>query len=888
MSTDGSNSEDRWLARLLSRLVERAQRRAGLTVVLTLVLTGVLGVYANRNIGFNADPNSLFSADLRFQHAIRRFSRYFPVLTNSLLIVVEGETPEQTREAAKTLLVALADDTTVFHRAFQPGEDLFFELHGLLYGTVEEVDDFADHMALLQPVLGQLAADLSVPTLASVVETGLEHKGASETHAEGWEMVLTHLRSATDAAREGDSTALSWERVLITGSGFEPMNRSLLVADPILDFDDVFAAERAIDAVHETARRVGLVPENGVLVRVTGYPALNYEEMMGLARDTGVAGALSFVLVVLLLSGAFRSGRLVLAAALTLIAGLIWAAAFSAVAVGELNPVSITFGVLVIGLGIDFMIHLGMHFVDGVRAGKPVAVALDRAVSDTGTAIVLCAGTTSVGFLAFVPTDFRGISDLGLAAVGGILSILLLTLTFFPALIRLLLTSQACGRLQAHGPARGIRLWRARRPAVVVTVAAVVGLLALPLVRQVDLDTNVISFRNQKTESVQAFKALLTSQATTPWFLDALVPSLDRAVELAEQMRELPEVDKVVTLADLVPDDQEEKLEILADVSMMLGLPATTTRRRTSVAEQIAALRELRAFLATGPAEADTPLADSIEQLGASLDAFLAVAGRDDGRAMRQLADVLLDPVPDQLDRLRANLAVERVTRDDLPPDLVSRMLSTDGHARIQVYPSVDLWDHEAMVGFVEAIRPIWGDITGLPVNLVESARATWSSLRGALVGATAAITVLLLALWRRVGVTMLVLGPLLLAVLLTQVSTIVLPVSFNFANVIVLPLLLGIGVDSGIHLVERAERLGGTSAALLETTTARAVLFSALTTMASFGTLTVSAHRGVSSLGLLLVVGMIWTLAANLVLLPALLALRERWRSSWSVPVET
>jgi hypothetical protein len=242
------------------------------------------------------------------------------------------------------------------------------------------------------------------------------------------------------------------------------------------------------------------------------------------------------------------------------------------------------------------------------------------------------------------------------------------------------------------------------------------------------------------------------------------------------------------------------------------------------------------------------------------------------------LADLLLDPIPDQISRLQANLDVEPITRADLPRGLVERMLSADGHARIQAYPSEDLWDHDAMVEFVESIPVIWPEITGLPVNLVESARATWQSLRLALLWATLAISVLLLALWRSVSSAVIVLFPLLLAVLLTQVTTVIAPISFNYATVIVLPLLLGIGVDSGIHLVERADQVKDDPHALLDSTTARAVLFSGLTTIASFGTLIISSHRGVSSLGMLLVVGMLWTLAANLILLPAILAMRSRW----------
>jgi len=878
MPTSTPQLDEVWLDRALGRWVGFARSHAVATVLVTALLSGVLGLYAARNLSFNVDPNALFSEDLRFQRAIVEFEQFFPVLTNSLLVVVDGPTPEATREGAELLLEALDSQRDAFHRAFQPGEDRFFEQYGLLYGSLDDLDDFADHMAMLQPVLGELAADLSLPTLTDVIETGLDQADFDSFDSADWATVLDHLREAAEAVVAGDRTPHSWEELIVSAAGIEPTTRSVIVADPVLDPDRVLGAERSIDAVRATVARLGIEHDLGVTVRITGYPALNHEEMIGLAGDTALAGTLSFLLVVLVLARAFRSLRLVAAAAITLAVGLVWAAAFSAATVKELNPLSITFGVLVLGLGIDFMIHLGMHFVDEIAEGHSVEDGLTRATRETGAALVLCAVTTSVGFLAFFPTDYRGISDLGLAAAGGLVAMLLHTLTLFPALVQLLLVPSAREALAARGPAAGIRIPNARYPAAVCVGAVALALGAVALLPRVDLDTNVISFRNPDTESVRTFNDLLESDTTTPWYLDALTPSLEGAVDLAEQIRELPQVDQVVTLADFVPDEQADKIDLLADVGMFLALPDEVVRNEVPPEQQLAALRGLRDFLATEPVDAASPLGESIAGLRRALDALVEDGGDPSGAG--ELATILLDPLPEQFARLRANLEVGVITRASLPSGLQSRMLAADGHARMQVYPREDLADHEAMVDFVEAVRPIWGRITGLPVNLVESARATWASLREAMLWAGAAITLLLLVLWRRIGDTLITLAPLLLAVLLAQVSTVLFPVAFNFVNVIVLPLLLGIGVDSGIHLVHRFRELGGDTTKLLDSTTARAVTFSAITTVASFGTLWISGHRGVSSLGILLVIGMVYTLAANLVLLPALLELRSRWQA--------
>jgi hopanoid biosynthesis associated RND transporter like protein HpnN len=857
------------LAHILCRLTGASQRHAALTVAVVFAITLALGNFAASRITFNADPNALFSTELRFQRAIIEFEQYFPVLTNSLLIVINADTPEQVRRAAEQLTPALDAQKQHFHRAYLPGEDRFFERHGLLYGSVDDVYDFADHMATVQPVLAELALDPTLPTLTKVIRTGLDAVADGSVSDEGWESVLTHLHTATVAIDAGDDSALSWEKVLISGTGFEPSTRTLIVAEPVLDFERVYAAERSVAAARETIERLGLVPENGIEVRITGYPAINFEEMVGLATDTMLAGMLSFVFVVAMLSFAFRSWRMVLAAAITLIAGITWAVAFSAATVQELNPISITFGILVIGLGIDFMIHLGMHVTEEAAAGSNIEDAIRRATLSTGIPLTLCALTTGIGFLAFVPTEFRGVSDLGMAAAGGMVSILILTFTLFPALIRLLLVPKALARFVLRGPDSGLRILTQHHPATVIGIAGALGVGALLLLPAVDLETNVISLRNQSMESIVGFKELLEEQATTPWFLDALAPSLDEAVALADRMRALPTVDTVATLVDFVPEDQDEKIEILADVSMMLGLPQATPRQPVASERQRVALEELRDYLATEPLGPDHPLSPHIGNLHTALSKLLAA----DGTApASDLSDALLDPIPDQIARLQANLDVGNITRADLPPQLVLRMLSADGHARIQAYPAEDLWNHAAMVEFVESIREVWPEITGLPVNLVESARVTWKSLRAALLWASLMIAVLLIILWRNALETVIVMLPLLLAVLLTTVSTVIPPITLNFGSVIVLPLLLGIGVDSGIHLVERFREVDGRTEALLDSTTARAVLFSGFTTVASFGTLMISLNLGVASLGKLLVVGMAWTLLANLVLLPSIL----------------
>jgi predicted RND superfamily exporter protein len=257
-----------------------------------------------------------------------------------------------------------------------------------------------------------------------------------------------------------------------------------------------------------------------------------------------------------------------------------------------------------------------------------------------------------------------------------------------------------------------------------------------------------------------------------------------------------------------------------------------------------------------------------------------AAGAKDPAPLLAELEKLLLGGLPAQLARLRLALHSGPVTLANLPPELSLRMLAPDGRARVQAFSASDLADSDELYRFADAIRGVDTDITGLIANILAFGRATVQSLRQALTSAVVAMALLLWLLWRRWRDVALVLAILALGALYTGAAMVLLGMPYNFSNVVVLPLLLGVGVDSAIHLVHRWRSGERGDDGLLSTTTARAVFYSALTTVTSFGTLALSAHRGVASLGVLLVLGMAMMLFCNLIVLPAFLAVAGRARS--------
>ncbi|MDP6978687.1 MAG: MMPL family transporter [Myxococcota bacterium] len=870
---------DSTLSGPLRRWVGGARRRAVATLLLCGAATLVAGGYAATNLGVDSDTIELFPEHLPARQNHDAFVALFPDLENALLIVVDGDRPEASRAAAHALVKRLSADTAHFDDVYLPGGGRFFERHALLYQDVDELDEFGDRFARAQPVIAELERDPSLANLAFLIRQGFEQIEAADVDAGWWIPVLDRIGEASVEIYSEHAVGVSWAELMVEGSAVDANTRRVVLAHPVLDFADALPARAPLAALREAASEVR-ADHDGVVIRVTGNPALVYEETLSIVWDIGVSGVFCLLLVTGILMIALRSGALVGAVVTTLLTGLVWTAGFAAVAVGNLNVISVAAGVLFLGLGVDFGLHLGMRYADLRRGGDAHAAALDQAARSVGGSLVLCTLTTAIGFFAFLPTDYRGVAELGLITGVGLIIILFLTLTLLPALLTVgfRVDGEALqGRVLrfGEGPSRVI----AANARAICAAAAVLGGVALVVVPNLRFDANIVAMRDPSTESVQTFNDLLADAGHhSPWYANSVVANLEEADRLKREMSELDVVARSITLSDYIPDEQEEKLEVLGDLAFLLASPgadAKGTLPAPTPEEQLEALRDLHALLNRAVADIDdAPLAASIRDLQSKLAALIDKVDRREvgSRELARFESVLLSSIPEQIERVRRALDPEPIDREALPARLTRRLVAPDGRARVQTFPKENLEDHEAFERFVAAVQRVDPNVTGIAVNLIEFARTTKLAFRQAIAMALGVIAVLLFLLWRNPKDMALVLVPLLLAGLVTGAVMVGIDLPLNFFNVVVVPLLMGAGVDSGIHLVEQSRRRKANEIEVLGTTTARAVLFSALTTITSFGSLALSSHVGLAGLGTLLTVGMTLTVMANLVLLPAML----------------
>lgn len=850
-----------------------AVRRAAYWVVIAAVgVTAVILYYTAENLTVNTDTADMISRELPFRQRYEDYKQAFPQFVDTFLVVVEGDTPDQAEDAAAALTVRLRREPNLFLSVYDPAGDPFLARNGLLYLDSDDLADLADRLAEAQALLATLAEDPSLRGLFEVLGLAVDDVLEDGDVPAGLADTFERIAAVVDSVAAGRPRPLSWHE-LITGETAEANERRrFIVVQPRLDYASLQPAALPMAAVRKLWRELGLDDDHGVSVRLTGGVALATEEFKSVSEGAILAGTVSLLLVSALLLVGLRSGRLFVATLITLLMGLIWTAGFATLAIGSLNLVSVAFAVLFIGLGVDFGIHFGLRYKEEIERGAAHGEALREAAVGVGDAVTLCAITAAIGFFSFVPTAYAGLSELGVIAGTGMFLALFASLTVLPALLTLMPLRPAASPAVPVRRTSAMFIRRHGRPTLAVALALGIGAAAvMPLVR---FDFNPLNLKDPTTESVRTFLDLMRDSRTAPYTIEVLTEDLGVADELAERLEALVEVDRAVTLTSYLPSEQDEKLDIIDDLALFLMPlledaapmdPPSALARRAALAAFRARLDTLLASQVRGS------LAVSARRLADAVGRF-EDSGGDRPQGLVELETALVISLPGRLARLRQALLAAPIGLDDLPEELRARYIAADGRARVEVFPQEDISDNKVLRDFVAAVRTVAPNATDSPILMVEAADAVVNAMHQATITALVLITALLLMVLRSLRDTLLVLLPLALATLLTLAASVLLDLPFNFANVIVLPLLMGLGVASGIHLVMRARAEAGDLAAF-HTSTPRAVLFSALTTIGSFGSLALSSHRGTASMGELLTIAIGFTLICTLVVLPALMA---------------
>lgn len=853
------------LSLLLAGLAGRARQSPRLVagIVLLLALLAALAVW--RYLGVDTDTDHLFAARLPWRQQEIAFARAFPQTSDLLVVVIDSPIPEAAEATAAALARELAADPAHFRSVRRPDADPYFDREGLLFLDRRELSALLDRIVDAQPFLGQLAADPSLRGLFAALALMGTGVAAGEADLSAYRGALEAFHDALARAARGHPEPLSWEKLI---GGDEIATRAgpyrFILVQPVLDHAALAPAAEPIRLLRAHAAGLEFVASGLAHVHLTGPVALDDEEFSTLTQGMLTDTLLSLALITVWLFFALGSARLILAVLATLLSGLLLTMGFAALAVGTLNLVSLAFAVLFVGIAVDFAIQFAVRYREARFLYTSHAAALTATARGPGGQILTAAMAAAAGFYAFLPTDFRGVAELGLIAGTGMLIAFLTTLTLLPALITLLDPGGSPREVGFEALRRLERLLlRVRLPLLILLGAAVmaggVALFHLPF------DADPLHTKDPRGEAMRTLARLRDDPLTNPYSADILAPDPASAERLAAALAQLPETAEALTLSSFVPQDQKPKLALIADTAAIMA-PTLAPRESVPVHPADIRLAITTAGAALRPALAKLAPDDPLALIAADLENL----SRLSDEALMAANAALVRFLPDELARLRTALSAKAVGLADLPPSILADWRAPDGRIRVSAFPRREAQNSAGLLTFVRQVEALAPGATGSAVVIVESSRTIISAFRTALITALCTIALLLGLALRRPLAVLLVLGTLLSGAAFSALIARMAGLALNFANIIALPLLLGVGVSFNVYFVMNwvaGERR------FLGTATARAVLFSALTTATAFGSLALSPHPGTASLGRLLLLGLAATLFATFLLLPLLLA---------------
>jgi uncharacterized protein len=891
------------LPRLLVSLVGVVCRLPWLVLAIAAILVGLSLFAAFTRLDYRTSRNDLINPHKDCQ---RRWQSYLNEFGNDddIVVVVEGTDRLRMEQALEAVAAEVRQRPDLFDRLFYEVDLRPLANRALLYLTVDDLQAIRDRLQEMRPLLelGPLGwRGLTVANLVREAEQRLRQMRPEDERAAAdepfWQQLLAVTRSATSSLDELGAYSNPWSSMIPRPADQPDLlakpryffcadgSLAFLLVRPRMEGGSFTAARRSVDAMKGAVNAVRAnFPD--VQLGLTGMPVLETDEMVATQEDTTRAGWLALAGVALLYLVVYRCWRYPVLTVVTLLVGTAWALGWLTMTVGHLNILSATFAIMLIGMG-DYGVLWVTRYEQERTAGVDVLAALRTTAAGVGPGIVTAAATTALAFYAAMLADFQAVIELGWIAGSGVLMCALACFTVLPAM--LVISSRWSRVKQASTSTRSVSegAWLptlTQRPHGVVAAALALTALVGAGTFWVRYDHNLLHMQAHGLESVQWELKLIERTAGASWHALSYRSDREEVLALKERYEQLPEVSKVVEVASLVPPAQDEKLELMRAIRHRLRWLPERGSVLTPMSSDSAHLRQILVALQhrlqelAESASLFGDLASSVSELGQRLDRLASDAG---AARLQQFDRRLATDLAENLHRLREAAEPEPILLSDIPAALRERYVSPSGHWLLRVFARDCLWDFEPLGQFVRQVQTVDRDATGRPFTTREGLAAMKSGFQWAAVYAFAAIVLVLLLDVRSVGHTLLALAPLAMGVLLSLGLMGLFGIPLNPANMIAFPLILGVGVDNGVHVLhDYLNRRPGKPYALSRST-GRGILVAALTTVLGFGTLMIARHRGQVGLGCTLALGVSCCMVASLVFLPALLRLLSMRRST-------
>ena len=877
-----------------------------LSVSLILAVAS-LWITAN-HLKFNTSRQDLISKDMPFHVLYQQYRERFKDF-DGMIVVVEGEHPETMQQFADQLAVRLQNRPEVSSEIYYKIDTEYFKSKSLLFLEPDDLEQLAgkleSHREFLErvnasPGLNTLFASLNREISTGVVDTlltdflGTGEEAEDQDDPADLSLLITLLAQMTRHV-EGDAryrspwgTFLAEEDHPLREAGYlvsDDERLLFLLLDPEETEGDFAGSKDAIEGIRAIIR--DLIPGfPHIRVGMTGGEVISSDEMHTTHADVKKASRYALIGVSLLFILFYRGITKPLLAVFTLVVSISWAMGYTTLVVGHLNILSVVFTTILIGLGIDFGIHILCRYREERRLGLGACQAMRNTLQQTGRGNLAGAVTTAIAFGAMVFTDFVGIVELGIIAAGGIVLCLIGMVLLLPALIAL---EERWRKPVYDMPQRVVRrdaLFEKMYSHYYLIIFISLGLLLWAGYASRDLvfDYNLLNMQAKGTEAVAYEMKIIENAQRASWNAALVADNLEDAREKYRTLKTMPSVGKVESLLSALPENQEARIRNVESLAPLIDpMEVAPQDEPFSLRRLKAVLKKIRFKLRKKEKEGEQDEVYEASRQARQLDAALHKADpQTAAQRLKEFSRKLFVDYRKKIADLKRSVHPTPVKVEEIPQDLKDRFVSADGKYLLLVYPGINIWEREEMEQFLDEMRRIDPEVTGNAVHMYESSRLMINSYIRAGLYALAAIFLYLTLTLRNFKTTLLVLLPTLAGAILTVGLMRLTGIQFNLANLVILPLILGIGVVDGVHILHRCREVPECGKNVISKSTGQAVVLTSLTTMIGFGSLMVADHQGVYSVGLVLTLGVGSCMITSITLLPALIKLC--WARGWKI----
>lgn len=896
-----------WVQRLLWKVLSVQTSYPRLIVASAIGLAVLSITYTVGNLQFWTSQRALLSREdrlVRLSETADQFSDF-----DTFVVAIEGHDKRRSLEFLKILTPKLEADRRHYLEVFSRVDPEQFKPWALLYLKRQDLlllrDNIQEHGEFIRKFVQspglctffeQVNNEMAERMVGELFTGFLDVGGRQDRKPMDLQFLIRTLGEMKGYLKGTAAFASPWNSFFAQGDwgdegeeGYfwtENKRYLLLFVTPAEAAEGFSPGQASLAQLRQTINAVRTTGFPDINVGVTGQKALDEDEMGAAMRDMSVATLLSLAGLAVLLVVFWHGIRRPLIEITSLLVALSLTFGFTTIFIGHLNLLSVVFAPMLLGLGIDYGIHWFARYREEQQyRGASKEEALQTTMVRLGPGIVLAGLTAALSFLPLAFTGFKGLAELGIICAIGLVMATVTTLCLLPALLVLFDKTE---RPHSAGSASGVRALLRPTNSVAFLLVVFAGITAgfsLRAAGDVQFDLNMLHIQSKKAESVIWEKKLIEGSQRPSMYGVILAHSLGEVEKKTKALKALPTVSEVQSAADLLPSDQAEKISILRPMKPLLaGIgPLSPSQESVDVARLDGLLGRIRFKMLDSSAAqwgVDKPLQTQMREVRGLISDIRRLFART-GRVgvqtkLKAFEKELIKDLGAKLDLLRAGTKAKPMGLEDLPKQLRERYIGqNDSLYPIRAFPAQNIWEPDLLKGFVHDLRSVDPDAVGDPVTLYVFTQAFRDACIMAALYAILFTLALLLLTFRSLVLTLLAVTPLVVGTLWTLGLMYLFGIDLNVANSIFLPLILGAGVEYGIIVVQRRQQKSGDDfEGSLPASTGLGVILAGLTTTVGFGSLTISEHQGVYSLGLLTTIGSLTVLAAAVIFLPALLQL--------------